>query len=214
MVLGIIGIAAGAVAIPLGATSTSTSVIGIAQGTQSQQSGSGSQSQPSEADKNDPRLAKFTITTECDEADECDDKQVVLRNGKLYLDERDPEHRRYPEGHPFSGFYVEYPWEQKPLGLVSTIKPDPPELNWIYVDKYTQEVKYGNKTASIEHLTGRWDWTPDQQCVVLEGWKGFLAFEERPGDWVVCYDRHEDGLTSVGVGNRQVVAISLKRNLL
>ena len=41
-----------------------------------------------------------------------------------------------------------------PLGLVSQVAVDPPLLNWIYVDKDTMEVKYGNKTASVS--SQRW----------------------------------------------------------
>lgn len=89
MVLGVIGVAAAAVAIPLAATSSSTSVIGIAQGTNaSQQSGNSTKNEePSEEDMNDPRLKKFTVRTHCDEEhplrEVVDEKQVVLRDGKV-----------------------------------------------------------------------------------------------------------------------------------
>lgn len=89
MVLGVIGIAAASIAIPLGATSTATSVIGIAQGTNAQQSGGAQKQEPSEEDKNDPRLKKFTITTTCDVdhplRQQVDKKQVVLRDNKVRI---------------------------------------------------------------------------------------------------------------------------------
>ena len=237
MVFGIIGIAAAGVAIPLSASSTSTSVIGIAQGSNAHQSGGAQrQEEVSDVDKNDPRLAKFTIRTQCNSTAPgrraVHKKQIVLRDGKvrisllaavkegiliatqLYLDEADPRRRKYKDGHAFSGFYIEYPWEKKPLGLVSTIKPDPPELNWIYVDKTNLHVKYGNKTASLPHIAGPWDWTGDQEGVTLAEEEAFVAMEETPGNWIVCYDAMDDHLQSAGAGTRRVIEISLNRYLL
>lgn len=131
---------------------------------------------------------------------------------QLYLDAPDPEYRIFPDGHPFSGFYIEYPWADKPLALVSTIKPDPPELNWIYADRNGLHLTYGNKTKSINNIHGPWDWTPSQDAVTLEGWEGFVAVEESPGVFYVAYDQNDDHLKSQGVKGR-VVEIALKRVL-
>jgi len=96
--------------------------------------------------------------------------------------------------------------------MVSTIKRDPPELNWIYVNRDTLQVTYGNKSASINHIHGPWDWTPDQQRVTLDGWEGFVAVEESPGVFYLAYDRDDDGLASLGLKGR-VVECSLRRVL-
>ncbi|KAJ7580277.1 hypothetical protein C8J56DRAFT_962736 [Mycena floridula] len=216
-VLGIIGVAAGSVAIPLAAVSTSTSVVAISQGVSAQQSGGG-QGAGAEADpKEDPRLAKFSLRASC-QADspargDVDGKIVVLRNQKLYLDDSDPAHRTFEDGHPFSGFYLDYPVGKKPMGLVSTISKDPPELNWIYADSDTLEVKYGNKSASQNHIPGPWDWTDDQSALMLDGWEGFVALEESPGVWGLHYDRDDDHLRKIRA-NRRVVEISLNRRIL
>ncbi|KAJ7221827.1 hypothetical protein B0H12DRAFT_302823 [Mycena haematopus] len=211
-VLGILGVAAGSVAIPLAAVSTATSVAGISQGASAQQAGAqngGGGGDP----KDDPRLAKFSLRVDC-ASRSIDGKIVVLRNQKLYLDDSDPAHRTFDDGHPFSGFYLEYPVDPKPLGLVSTISKDPPELNWIYVDRDTLEVKYGNKTASQNHIPGPWDWTDDQEALTLDDWEGFVALEESPGVWVVHYDRDDDHLLHARGKSRQVVEISLDRRVL
>jgi len=230
MVLGIISAVTGAVgaplsmvAVPTSAVATSTSVVGVAQTASSQQSGQQNKSAASDEPEtdlaNDPRLAKFTLTTQCSSnssrRDQVDGKQVVLRNGKLYLDELDPANRRFPDGHPFSGFYLEYPSGSKPvqLGLVSTISVDPPELNWIYVDTTTLELKYGNKTRSLPHIVAPWDWTDDRESLTLEEWEGFVALEESRGTWVLCYDREDNHLSSVR-GNRRVLECSLERKVL
>jgi len=134
---------------------------------------------------------------------------------QLYLDHPDPAHRRFHDGHPFAGFYLEYPSEVKPapLGLVSTISQDPPELNWIYVNKNTLEIKYGNKSQSLPHIVAPWDWTEDRQGLTLEGWEGFVALEETSGTWVLCYDREDDHLKSIR-RHRRVLECALERNTL
>ncbi|KAJ7606314.1 hypothetical protein B0H17DRAFT_1119707 [Mycena rosella] len=210
--LGIVGVAAGAVAIPLAAVSTATSVAAISQGTSAQQAGAqgGGGAEP----KDDPRLAKFSLRASCDAAGKhLDGKIVVLRNRKLYLDDSDPAHRTFDDGHPFSGFYLDYP-DAKALGLVSTISKDPPELNWIYADNDTLELKYGNKTASKDHIHAPWDWTDDQGALMLEDWEGFVALEESPGVWSVNYDQDEDHLQEIHGKTRCVVEISLQRRVL
>ncbi|KAJ7460160.1 hypothetical protein FB451DRAFT_506498 [Mycena latifolia] len=67
-----------------------------------------------------------------------------LRNRTLCLDDSDPSHRTFDDGYPGAGLDLDYP----AIGLVSTISTDPPELNWIYADGDTLELKYGNKSAS------------------------------------------------------------------
>ncbi|KAJ2921851.1 hypothetical protein H1R20_g15251, partial [Candolleomyces eurysporus] len=150
-VLGIIGVAAGSVAIPLAAVSTSTSVVGISQGVSAQQRGgaSGGGGGGAEPEKDDPRLAKFNLVVECTDSSSSakhlvHNKIVVLRGNKLYLDAADASYRIFDDGHPFSGFYLEYPAGNKPLALVSTISRDPPELNWIYADRKGLHLTYGN----------------------------------------------------------------------
>ena len=134
---------------------------------------------------------------------------VVLTDGKLYVSGENMH-----SAHPFSGFYIEYPFkEPKTLGLVSTIRPDPPELNWIFVDKNTLEVRYGNKTASIEHFAGPWDWTSGGERVMFDNYEAFCAMEESPGKWVLCYDMDDDRLARVRRG-RRVLDCYLHRHLI
>ncbi|KAJ7737079.1 hypothetical protein B0H16DRAFT_108128 [Mycena metata] len=216
--LGVVGVSAGAVAIPLSAVSASTAVAAISQGASQQGGGGGGGG--GEPAKDDPRVAKFSIKVSCADrgplGKELDGKIVVLRNKKLYLDDSDPQHRQFPDGHPFSGFYIDYPVGKKELGLVSTISVDPPELNWIYADASTLELKYGNKTASQDEIPGPWDWTDDQTAVTLDEWEGFVAAEEEAGNgvWVVHYDRDDDHLRTVRGSDKDVVEIGLERRLL
>ena len=70
--------------------------------------------------------------------------------------------------HSFQGFYIQYPLLTKlthatsspPMGLVSSIptSDSTPALNWLYIDRVTQEMRYANRTGSMEHVIGPWGW--------------------------------------------------------
>jgi hypothetical protein len=101
------------------------------------------------------------------------------------------------DDHPFAGYFLPYP--DKPFGragegLVSTISDDPPQLNWVYIDADTYEVKYGNRSESADHIVGPWDCTKLDRRLTMEGWEGFVAVREGPGNWALYFDRDDDGL--------------------
>jgi hypothetical protein len=99
-------------------------------------------------------------------------------------------------------------------GLVSTISDQPPTLNWIYVDRRTREVKYGSRVDAEGHLRGPFDWTENDEIgLVLEGWEGFVAVEEKKNLWAVYYDRDDNGLKDVLKGKR-VLQCSLERRVI
>ncbi|KXS17468.1 hypothetical protein M427DRAFT_110245 [Gonapodya prolifera JEL478] len=228
---GIIGMISGAVAVPLSMSAApisgeaaAVSAVSIAESAVSQGQSKKRNNQTSEregADQvTDSRLAKFHILAHCEaEGASPNQRLVVLREGNLYLDDMEESRRQFPDGHPFSGFYVDYPFrgeQPPPVGLVSTISVDPPKLNWIYVDGATLEVKYGNKTQTLsdaENIITPWDWTDDESRVTLEGWEGFVALEKTPGSWVLCYDKDEDHLSTRREG-RAVMECFLMRQLM
>jgi hypothetical protein len=94
------------------------------------------------------------------------------------------------------------------------VSDNPPAMNWVYVDKNTLELKYGNRTQSIEHIVGPWDWTDDESGMLIEGWEGLAAVEEEEGVWAVYYDRKDDGLRDVVGSDKTVAEISLERSLI
>ncbi|KAL4909918.1 hypothetical protein BDW74DRAFT_165234 [Aspergillus multicolor] len=174
------------------------------------------------------RMAKFHTDVECtedvEEADELDGKRVVLRNNKVYIDDPNSANRKI-ESHAGQAFYIDYPEPdhmkdlKRGLGLVSTIQDSPPMLNWLYCDKDTHELKYGNRTQSCEHVPAPWDWTDNETTIVLDRCWGFCAVKEKDeqGNWVwaVYLDRDGDELQRV-LGDREgvVVGIRLKRTLV
>ena len=99
-----------------------------------------------------------------------------------------------------------------PLGIVSQVAVDPPLLNWIYVDKDTMEVKYGNKTASVAHNVGPWDWTEDQKTVVFEESAVFTAVEDAATKrWQIYLDMEGKGLSEVVPKGRKMLSVRLQR---
>ncbi|KAI9780717.1 MAG: hypothetical protein M1816_002766 [Peltula sp. TS41687] len=155
------------------------------------------------------RDARFAIDVFCDaqsrKRSQVHRKTIILKDSKMYVGE--PQ-----DGYPFAGFYIHYPDERKILGLVSIVSDEPPMMNWIYVDKNTLEVKYGNRTASREHIVGPWDWTDDEVGLTLEGEERFVAVEERENVWAVYYDRGDDYENLPK--KKRILDISLERRLL
>ena len=163
------------------------------------------------------RMRKFNIECYCEsnsrKAKEIHGGKVVLRNDKVYI-----EPQSSSKGHTFEGFYISYPDPDRPqpppLGLVSSIASDPPTLNWIYVDKNTREVKYGNRTQSRAHIVGSWGWDAGEEGgpggLTLEGEEGAVAVETEDG-WEV---RWEDENGEVGVKGKKKLTMSLERKML
>jgi len=144
---------------------------------------------------------------------------VTLHHEKLWLEAKDPK-TGWPideRHHPFTGFYLQYPDDDRPYtrGMVSTVSVDPPMLNWICVDKDTLELKYSNRSGTLPHHVGSFDWTADEDgsSITFDEWEGFLAVEEKPGEWALYFDLHDDGLEKQKKG-RKTVEISLVRRII
>jgi len=154
-----------------------------------------------EAANPDSRMVKFHVNVSVDPElcgsplyDTINNGIVVLKDDKLWVEKNSGP----PSSHPFTGFFLQYPDEHRvpPVrGLVSTIQPEPPMLNWVYVDKDTYELKYLNRSGSIEHIVGEWDWTDESQDsrLTFDGWEPFVAIEEKEG-WALYVDYEDNGL--------------------
>ena len=88
---------------------------------------------------------------------------------------------------------------------------DPPQLNWVYVDADTYEVKYGDKVASEGHLLGPWSCTKTDRRFTFEGWEGFLAVREEENVWALYFDREDDGLQGKKVSGCWMLEVELMR---
>ena len=149
--------------------------------------------------KDEKWMRRFTCYVYCDSpssrAKDLHGGRLVLRDGRVYIC---PPHAKTVNGYLGSFFYIEYPDpSRKPVqrGLVSQVRDDPPLLNWIYIDKGTMELRYGNRTASMEHYVGPWGWTKEDELgVTFEGEERFVAVEDprKPGEWRVFCDAEDD----------------------
>ena len=216
-------------------------VIGISEGVSAQK-------RQNENRTSDKLLRKFTLECYCEGKHRINGGAVVLTDNKVWIQPspRSGADVRSNKAHPFQGFYVQYPDDERPrplpLGLVSTISDDPPMLNWIYVDKTTLEVKYGNRTQSRAHRVGSWGWTgkepddgeisydrktgkkgeveedeEDPGGLTFEGDEKFVAIEPRGGGdrWEVMWDEKDDLLKGLeGIKGRKVLQISLDRTFV
>jgi hypothetical protein len=139
---------------------------------------------------------------------EINGRQVVLRNGKLWIDTGTEDGN--PLGHPYAGYYLPYP-DTKYEGLVTTITDVAPIMNWVYIDKETHEVKYGVRADAQSNLTGPFDCTRQDRRLTFDGWEGFCAVEQAPGLWGLYFDVDDDGLKGKIEPGTRILEIELSR---
>ena len=168
------------------------------------------------------RLRKAYVSVFCDanssKTAQVHDMFLVLRDGKVYIDEWDPRFRRKPS-YTMEAFYLEYPdAERDPveMGLVSQVQDDPPLLNWIYFKEENGELRYGNRSETKSEVVGPWDWTYDEIGLTLFKEEGFVAVEPiKPEDQWEVYFELEEGWVKQKVGSkRRALQISLERRLV
>ncbi|PSS25948.1 hypothetical protein M430DRAFT_116151 [Amorphotheca resinae ATCC 22711] len=152
---------------------------------------------------------------------------VVLRDKKLYVttvnpnakfqhDEADGQalDRLDEQRHLFAGYFFPYPdkrWGRKGDGYVTTVSDDPPQLNWVYVDKDTYEVKYGLRVDAEPHLVGPWNCSPVDKRLIFDGWEGFTVVEVEDNTWQLYFDVDDDGLQEKVPLDKRIMEIELTR---
>jgi len=139
-------------------------------------------------------------------ASEINGCSVILRDNKLYVASPDAT-RSNPGGHLFAGYFLPFPeenWGRKGEGMVTTISDDPPQLNWVYMDSYTCELKYGLRVDAEPNIVGPWTVTPVERRTTLVGWEGFMAVKEEDGAWALYFDYNDDGLTGFADGKKKM----------
>ena len=130
---------------------------------------------------------------------------LTLLPPQVYLADPDPS-KRSPPAFTALAFYIEYPEpeelkylkRERGLGLPTYVQDNPPLLNWIYADNETYELRYGNRSQSVEQLVEPWDWCKNEKFISLAGKQNsFIAVEEEEGEWALHYDRDGDELARV-----------------
>ncbi|KAL8740322.1 MAG: hypothetical protein Q9184_008507 [Pyrenodesmia sp. 2 TL-2023] len=105
-------------------------------------------------------------------------------------------------------------------------------LNWIYVQLPSRELRYGNRTASIQHTVGPWAWDigdddasdeekEEGKCkgdngggLTLEGREGCVAVEgveEEGGGWQLFWEDAEGKIPGLQEGGRRRLRVSVER---
>ncbi|KAH9890171.1 hypothetical protein F4778DRAFT_785332 [Xylariomycetidae sp. FL2044] len=154
---------------------------------------------------------KFNLTAKFSHDGESEPQTayVVFKDNKLYLD-----HPARPvAGYRFNGFYFGYPGPEEHQGLVAPIADDPPMLHWIFADKDTGQLRHGSRKETVDHVIGPWNWTEDEEWLVLKNQIDFVAVEEEEdGPWCVYFDNEGDLEDRPGE-DRDMVDIRLHREL-
>ncbi|KAL9581552.1 MAG: hypothetical protein Q9212_003838 [Teloschistes hypoglaucus] len=157
------------------------------------------------------RMRQFLLRCYCDPASsskarEINGGSVILRDQRLWI--LPPSSS---SSSSFLGFYVPYPDPSRkpfaPCGLVSFIPSAPGEkqmLNWIFVDKRTRELRYSNRTGSLEHVVGSWGWDTEEEGggVTLDGEERGVAVETEDG-WQLFWE-YGDGKKRLDVSIERV----------
>ncbi|KAH6645181.1 hypothetical protein BKA67DRAFT_130292 [Truncatella angustata] len=147
--------------------------------------------------------AKFSV----DGKSPIQEAAVVFKDNKLYLD-----HPARPvSGFKFNGFYFPYPSDEKHQGLVSMAAADPPTLHWIYAQKETGELRHGSRSDTAGHIIGPFNWSEDEEWLVLEECPYFLAVEGTDGAWSIYHDKTK--MLKQKLAPLKVLDISLHRDL-
>jgi hypothetical protein len=134
-------------------------------------------------------------------------RRVLTPSNQLFLD-----HPAGPvSGYKFNGFYFGYPGPENHQGLVSMASDDPPALHWIYAHKDTGELRHGSRGETAGHIIGPWNWSEDEEWLVLENTAYFLAVEGDDGTWSLYHDMNKK--LKATLAPRRVVDISLHREL-
>ncbi|KAI1332760.1 hypothetical protein F5Y16DRAFT_124781 [Xylariaceae sp. FL0255] len=117
-------------------------------------------------------------------------RRVVLSGDKLYVDTGTQHDQVF--GHPFAGYYLPYP-DSEASGLVTTICDEPPIMNWIYVDRWSYELKFGTRAWADDNWPVPFGYTRQDRRLTFGSWEGFMAVKE--GDfWALYFDVDRDGL--------------------
>jgi hypothetical protein len=85
-------------------------------------------------------------------------------------------------------------------------------LNWVFVDRETLELRYGNRSAAQDHIVGPWGWTEDEEKLTIEEKEALVVVQEEDESWQLYYDRFGawSGLPAEG----KILDISLRRSLV
>jgi hypothetical protein len=142
-------------------------------------------------------------------------KPLLLSKGKIVVGVDDEQQQEQAEGMQFKGFFNTFPTEDedpKPRGFVCVGLGQPPEVGFLYIDRDTSEIKYGNRSTSTPHIHGSWNMTEDGENILLEEEELFVAVKGKTGVWSLYWDKNDDG--SAMPTGRPAIPVSIERKVI
>jgi len=85
------------------------------------------------------------------------------------------------------------------------------QLNWVYVDKDTYEVKHGLRVDAEPHHVGPWNVSPIDRRLTFDGWEGFIVVEVEENKWQLYFDVDDDGLEGKVPLTQRIMEVELTR---
>ncbi|GLA21396.1 hypothetical protein CBS63078_1590 [Aspergillus niger] len=133
-----------------------------------------------ESRRAESRSRRCHLIATCEETTGSPTQRQQVHNAKVYLDK---DYKIYivkqpsPSMAPFTGQFYTHPafGQDNSAGLISMSPEEPPLARWVYLDKDTKQLSYGNRKDSEENVCGPFDWTEDEEYVTLEGNERWLA---------------------------------------
>jgi hypothetical protein len=132
---------------------------------------------------------------------------VILTLIKIFVDTSARDSQE--EKHFYAGYYLPYPGAAYE-GLVTTITPFAPIMNWVYVDATTFQLKYGTKRDADPNLTGPFNCTGPNHRLSFMDWEGFCAVDTDKG-WAIYFDIDDNGLKGKVPTGTRVLELELSR---
>lgn len=142
-------------------------------------------------------------------------KPLLMHEGRIVIGAKARNNATPPPGNPFKAFYTPFPSEEedpKPRALVCLSLSQSPEVGFLYVDRDTMQLHYGNKSMSTPQIHGSWATTEDYDSLLLADEELFVAVKDKDGVWSLYWDEGEDG--SRLPRNRPSIAVSIERKVL
>lgn len=88
---------------------------------------------------------------------------------------------------------------------------DPPALHWIYADKDTGQLRHGARAETAGHIIGPFNWSEDEEWLVLEATPYFYAVQAKNGSWTLYHDKSKT--LKERLAPLQVLDVTLHRDL-
>ncbi|KAL3490441.1 hypothetical protein BJX62DRAFT_238076 [Aspergillus germanicus] len=179
--------------------------------------------------KESARKTRFSLCAVCDASEGSIHERQQVHNSQVYLGR---DRKLYIAKHPspsmvpFNGHLYHHPdFEEDNLsGLISMSAEDKPLARWVFLDSETDEVRWGGREDTEDHVCGPFDLTADDAYLTLDDMQRWMAvqltkdtathseesYETQDSVWRLYFDRKETEGNDLPAGSR-TMKIFLRR---